>query len=68
MKCLVGDLVVDISTNQLGGLSTLCFLEEVRCISAAPSRLRNLTRRPLAHTRHDSFRVASLQVARMRKR
>lgn len=29
MKCLVGDIVVDISTNQLGGLSTLCFLEEV---------------------------------------
>ncbi|KAK3254776.1 hypothetical protein CYMTET_36017 [Cymbomonas tetramitiformis] len=29
MKCLVGDIVVDISVNQLGGLSTLCFLEEV---------------------------------------
>ena len=34
MKCLVGDLVVDISTNMLGGLSTLCFLEEVRRATA----------------------------------
>ncbi|KAL1558773.1 hypothetical protein AAHA92_09199 [Salvia divinorum] len=29
LKCLVGDTVLDISFNQLGGLSTLCFLEQV---------------------------------------
>ncbi|GMH21737.1 hypothetical protein Nepgr_023579 [Nepenthes gracilis] len=29
IKCLVEDIVVDISFNQLGGLCTLCFLEEV---------------------------------------
>ncbi|KAG5117575.1 hypothetical protein JHK84_043688 [Glycine max] len=28
-KCIVQDLVVDISFNHLGGLSTLCFLEKV---------------------------------------
>ncbi|GBG92247.1 hypothetical protein CBR_g55016 [Chara braunii] len=29
VKCLVGSIVVDISYNQLGGLCTLCFLEEI---------------------------------------
>ncbi|KAE8660503.1 hypothetical protein F3Y22_tig00116951pilonHSYRG00291 [Hibiscus syriacus] len=29
IKCLVQNIVVDISFNQLGGLCTLCFLEEV---------------------------------------
>lgn len=29
MKCLVRNIVIDISFNQLGGLSTLCFLEQV---------------------------------------
>ncbi|XP_047332795.1 uncharacterized protein LOC124936345 [Impatiens glandulifera] len=29
VKCIVQDILVDISFNQLGGLSTLCFLEEV---------------------------------------
>ncbi|KAM7265696.1 hypothetical protein ACFE04_003379 [Oxalis oulophora] len=29
VKCLVQNIVVDISFNQIGGLSTLCFLEEV---------------------------------------
>ncbi|PNY07931.1 poly(A) RNA poly(A)merase cid14 [Trifolium pratense] len=29
VKCLVQNIVVDISFNQLGGLSTLCFLEKV---------------------------------------
>lgn len=29
MKCLVQNIVVDISFNQLGGLCTLCFLEQV---------------------------------------
>lgn len=29
VKCLVGNIVVDISFNQLGGLCTLCFLEKV---------------------------------------
>lgn len=29
VKCLVKDIVIDISFNQLGGLSTLCFLEQV---------------------------------------
>ncbi|XP_015574177.1 uncharacterized protein LOC8258097 isoform X2 [Ricinus communis] len=29
IKCIVHDIVVDISFNQLGGLSTLCFLEQV---------------------------------------
>ncbi|KAG8371568.1 hypothetical protein BUALT_Bualt13G0101500 [Buddleja alternifolia] len=29
VKCLVRDIVIDISFNQLGGLSTLCFLEQV---------------------------------------
>lgn len=29
VKCLVENIVVDISFNQLGGLCTLCFLEEV---------------------------------------
>ncbi|XP_058111967.1 uncharacterized protein LOC131255288 isoform X2 [Magnolia sinica] len=29
IKCLVENIVVDISCNQLGGLCTLCFLEEV---------------------------------------
>ncbi|XP_031251293.1 uncharacterized protein LOC116109199 [Pistacia vera] len=29
IKCLVEDVVVDISVNQLGGLCTLCFFEEV---------------------------------------
>lgn len=30
IKCLVENIVVDISFNQLGGLCTLCFLDEVR--------------------------------------
>lgn len=29
VKCLVDNVVVDISFNQLGGICTLCFLEEV---------------------------------------
>ena len=29
VKCLVQNIVVDISVNQIGGLSTLCFLEKV---------------------------------------
>jgi hypothetical protein len=29
IKCLVENIVVDISFNQIGGLCTLCFLEEV---------------------------------------
>jgi hypothetical protein len=29
VKCLVENIVVDISFNQIGGLCTLCFLEEV---------------------------------------
>lgn len=29
MKCLVQNIVVDVTFNQLGGLSTLCFLEQV---------------------------------------
>lgn len=29
VKCIVQDIVVDISFNQIGGLSTLCFLEKV---------------------------------------
>ncbi|XP_051143488.1 uncharacterized protein LOC127259915 isoform X2 [Andrographis paniculata] len=29
VKCLVQNIVIDISFDQLGGLSTLCFLEEV---------------------------------------
>ncbi|PON37671.1 hypothetical protein PanWU01x14_318290 [Parasponia andersonii] len=29
VKCIVEDVVVDISFNQLGGLGTLCFLEQV---------------------------------------
>ncbi|XP_074281710.1 uncharacterized protein LOC141606465 isoform X2 [Silene latifolia] len=29
IKCLVDNIVVDISFNQLGGLCTLCFLEEI---------------------------------------
>ncbi|EPS71586.1 hypothetical protein M569_03173, partial [Genlisea aurea] len=29
VKCLVRNIVIDISCNQLGGLSTLCFLEQV---------------------------------------
>ncbi|KAJ1377547.1 hypothetical protein SESBI_48768 [Sesbania bispinosa] len=29
IKCIVENLVVDISFNQLGGISALCFLEEV---------------------------------------
>ncbi|KAL0419296.1 UNVERIFIED_CONTAM: hypothetical protein Sradi_1343100 [Sesamum radiatum] len=29
VKCLVRNIVIDISFNQLGGLSTLCFLEQL---------------------------------------
>lgn len=29
IKCLIENIVVDISFNQLGGLCTLCFLDEV---------------------------------------
>lgn len=29
VKCLVHNIVVDVTFNQLGGLSTLCFLEQV---------------------------------------
>jgi hypothetical protein len=29
VKCLVQNIVVDISFNQIGGLCTLCFLEKV---------------------------------------
>ncbi|PON44664.1 PAP/OAS1 substrate-binding domain superfamily [Parasponia andersonii] len=32
VKCLVQNIVVDISFNQLGGLCTLCFLEKVDCL------------------------------------
>lgn len=31
IKCLVENIVVDISFNQVGGLCTLCFLDEVSC-------------------------------------
>ncbi|TYK04389.1 Poly(A) RNA polymerase cid14 [Cucumis melo var. makuwa] len=33
IKCLVENIVVDISFDQLGGLCTLCFLEEVSSVS-----------------------------------
>ena len=33
IKCLVENVVVDISFNQIGGLCTLCFLEEVSQLS-----------------------------------
>ncbi|KAL3829026.1 hypothetical protein ACJIZ3_017828 [Penstemon smallii] len=29
VKCFVRDIIIDISFNQLGGLSTLCFLEKI---------------------------------------
>ncbi|OAY24159.1 uncharacterized protein LOC122722410 [Manihot esculenta] len=29
VKCIVRNIVIDISVNQLGGLSTLCYLEQV---------------------------------------
>lgn len=29
VKCIVDDYVVDITFNQIGGLSTLCFFEQV---------------------------------------
>jgi hypothetical protein len=29
IKCLVDNIVVDISFNQVGGLCTLCFLDQV---------------------------------------
>ncbi|KAJ4815396.1 PAP/OAS1 substrate-binding domain superfamily [Rhynchospora pubera] len=32
IKCLVENIVVDISFNQVGGLCTLCFLEEIDCL------------------------------------
>lgn len=32
VKCLVQNIVIDISFNQLGGLCTLCFLEQVNSI------------------------------------
>ncbi|KAI4307551.1 hypothetical protein L6164_030725 [Bauhinia variegata] len=32
VKCIVQNIVVDISFNQLGGLCTLCFLEQVDCL------------------------------------
>jgi hypothetical protein len=31
VKCLVQNIVVDISFNQIGGICTLCFLEKVIC-------------------------------------
>ncbi|BFI31142.1 hypothetical protein MPTK2_3g18860 [Marchantia polymorpha subsp. ruderalis] len=34
IKCHVGNIVVDISFNQLGGLCTLCFLDEVDAVIA----------------------------------
>lgn len=30
VKCLVQNIVIDISFNQMGGLCTLCFLEQVK--------------------------------------
>lgn len=30
IKCVIDNLVMDISFNQVGGVSTLCFLELVR--------------------------------------
>ena len=30
VKCIVQNIVVDISFNQIGGLCTLCFLEKVQ--------------------------------------
>ncbi|CAN4098668.1 unnamed protein product [Withania somnifera] len=32
VKCMVQNTVIDISVNQLGGLCTLCFLEQVDCV------------------------------------
>jgi hypothetical protein len=29
VKCVVQNIIVDISVNQIGGLCTLCFLEKV---------------------------------------
>lgn len=39
IKCLVENIVVDISFNQLGGLCTLCFLEEVSNIFWMPNNV-----------------------------
>lgn len=39
IKCLVENIVVDISFNQLGGLCTLCFLEEVSAAKPATACL-----------------------------
>lgn len=30
MKCIVNNVVIDVSFNQLSGLCALCFLEQVR--------------------------------------
>ena len=43
VKCLVENVVVDISFNQIGGLCTLCFLEEV-----SPPTIR----KPVFNCRH----------------
>ncbi|KAH9731626.1 NTP transf 2 domain-containing protein [Citrus sinensis] len=42
IKCLVDNFVVDIAFNQLGGLCTLCFLDEVRGASTLPLNVDHL--------------------------
>jgi len=42
VKCLVQNIVVDISFNQSGGLSTLCFLEQVCWLETALATMWNL--------------------------
>ena len=40
LKCVVDGIVVDISFNQLGGMLTLAFLEEVGGAPLHPTRAR----------------------------
>ncbi|KAJ6373643.1 hypothetical protein OIU78_029344 [Salix suchowensis] len=42
IKCLVENIVVDISFDQLGGLCTLCFLEELLLMSALTFKVDQL--------------------------
>lgn len=49
IKCLVENIVVDISFNQLGGLCTLCFLEEVSPITGITFFKTNSSENPVIY-------------------
>lgn len=64
MKCLVQNIVIDVSFSQLGGLCTLCFLEQVELNTSCKDLLYGFLLLPLLFVLFTSNSVyASLAVS-----